>query len=576
MLTLHATAYEFGPYRLDPLGRSLLRDGEVVALPPKAVDVLMALVRNPGAVVGKPELIDAVWPESFVEEANLNQMIFLLRRAFGGNGGADYIVTIPRRGYRFTAGVRTVEIPCRIESIAVLPLANLSGDPSLEYFADGITEALITELAKIRSLRVVSRTSVMRYRGTKESIAQIARALRAQALLEGSVMKSGDRFRITAQLIHAGADQHLWAETYEGATSDILDVQARMARDVATGLRAELSQDERTQLTTLRTVHPQAYSHYLKGRYNARILTEEGQRKAIRYFQDSVRSNPHDATAYYYASAYAGIAECYIELAYFFGMEPKTAFAEAEAAAVMAVALDETLAEAHAALGLLRLLNDWDWSAADIESLRAIELAPDDAYVYWRRGVCLRYAGRSEEAVAAHRHAEFLDPFSVVAIQEVGWALYYGRRFDEAVEQFHKAVELEPGWDQLYFGLGQTLVQLKRHEEAIAALSTAARMGPGNAFTEAALTYALGRAGRIGESERALQRLTERYAYVPYWFYSIVSIGLNDKRRALEALENAFRDHEPCLVSLKVDPVFDPLRQESRFAEMIRRVGLEP
>ncbi|MGP8098947.1 MAG: winged helix-turn-helix domain-containing tetratricopeptide repeat protein [Steroidobacteraceae bacterium] len=576
MLTLRATAYEFGPYRLDPLGRSLLRDGEVVALPPKAVEVLMALVRNPGAVVGKPELIDAVWPESFVEEANLNQMIFLLRRAFGGNGGGDYIATIPRRGYRFTAGVRTVEIPCRIESIAVLPLANLSGDPSQEYFADGVTEALITELAKIRSLRVVSRTSVMRYRGTKESIAQIARALRAQALLEGSVIKSGDRFRITAQLLHAGADQHLWAETYEGATSDILDVQARMARDVAAGLRAELSQDERSQLTTLRTVHPQAYSLYLKGRYNARILTEEGQRKAIRYFQDSVSSDPHDATAYYYASAYAGIAECYIELAYFFGMEPKRAFVEAEAAAVKAVALDAKLAEAHAALGLLRLLNDWDWSAADIESRRAIELAPDDAYVYWRRGVCLRYAGRSEEAVAAHRHAEFLDPFSVVAIQEVGWALYYGRRFDEAVEQFHKAVELEPGWDQLYFGLGQTLVQLERHEEAIAALSTAARMGPGNAFTEAALAYALGRAGRIGESERALERLTEKYAYVPYWFYSIVSIGLNDKRRALEALENAFRDHEPCLVSLKVDPVFDPLRQESRFSEMIRRVGLEP
>ena len=305
-------------------------------------------------------------------------------------------------------------------------------------------------------------------------------------------------------MIHAGADQHLWAQTYEGAASDILDVQARVARDVAAGLRAELSQDERARLTTLRTVHPQAYSLYLKGRYNARILTEEGQRKAIRYFQDSIRFDPHDASAYYYASAYAGIAECFIELAYFFGMEPKSAFAEAEVAAVKAVTLDATLAEGHAALGLLRLLNDWDWSAADAESRRAIELAPDDAYVYWRRGVCLRYAGRSEEAIAAHRHAEFLDPFSVVAIQEVGWALYYGRRFDEAIDQFHKAVELEPGWDQLYFGLGQTLVQQQRHEEAIAALRTAARMGPGNAFTEAALAYALGRAGRRSEAEHAL------------------------------------------------------------------------
>ncbi|MGO9038860.1 MAG: winged helix-turn-helix domain-containing tetratricopeptide repeat protein [Steroidobacteraceae bacterium] len=576
MLTLRTTAYEFGPYRLDPLGRSLLRDGEVVALPPKAVEVLMALIRHPGSVMGKPELIEAVWPETIVEEANLNQMIFLLRRAFGEDSASSYIATVPRRGYRFTAGVRTIEIPCRIESIAVLPLTNLSGDPAQEYFADGITEALITELAKIRSLRVVSRTSVMRYRSTKDPIAQIARALRAQALLEGSVMTSGDRFRITVQLIHAGADQHLWANTYEGAASDILDVQARVARDVAAGLRAELSQDESARLTTLRTVHPQAYSLYLKGRYNARILTEEGQRKAIRYFRDSIRFDPHDASAYYYASAYAGIAECFIELAYFFGMEPKEAFAEAEVAAVKAVTLDAMLAEGHAALGLLRLLNDWDWSAADTESHRAIELAPDDAYVYWRRGVCLRYAGRSEEAIAAHRQAEFLDPFSVVAIQEVGWALYYGRRFDEAIDQFHKAVELEPAWDQLYFGLGQTLVQQQRHEEAIAALSTAARMGPGNAFTEAALAYALGRAGRRSEAEHALARLTEKYAYVPYWFYSIVSIGLNDRQRALDALENAFRNHEPCLVSLKVDPVFDPLRQEDRFSDMVRQVGLEP
>jgi TolB-like protein/Flp pilus assembly protein TadD len=576
MLTLRATAYEFGPYCLDPLGRSLLRDGEVVALPPKAVEVLMALVRHPGAVMGKPELIEAVWPETIVEEANLNQMIFLLRRAFGDDSERSYIATVPRRGYRFTAGVRAIEIPCRIDSIAVLPLANLSGDPGQEYFADGITEALITELAKIRSLRVVSRTSVMRYRGTKCSIAQIARALRAQALLEGSVMISGDRLQIRAQLIHAGADQHLWAQTYEGAASDILDVQARVARDVAAGLRAELSQDEKTRLTTLRTVHPQAYALYLKGRYNARILTEEGQRKAIRYFQDSIRFDPHDATAHYYASAYAGIAECFIELAYFFGMEPKQAFAEAECAAIKAVTLDTTLAEGHAALGLLRLLNDWDWSAADAESRRAIELAPDDAYAYWRRGVCLRYAGRSEEAIGAHLHAEFLDPFSVVAIQEVGWALYYGRRFDEAIDQFHKAVELEPGWDQLYFGLGQTLVQQERHEEAIAALRTAARMGPGNSFTEAALAYALGRAGRRSEAEHALGQLTEKYAYVPYWFYSIVSIGLNDRQRALEALDNAFHNHEPCLVSLKVDPVFDPLRGESRFSDMVRRVGLEP
>jgi TolB-like protein/Flp pilus assembly protein TadD len=570
MLTLRATAYEFGPYRLDPLARSLLRRGELIALPPKAVEVLTQLVRHPGHVVGKRELLEAVWPSTFVEEANLNQMIFLLRRALGSDDDGGYIATIPRRGYRFTAGVRTVEIPRSIESIAVLPLANLSGDPTQEYFADGVTEALITELAKIGSLKVVSRTSVMRYRDTKETAPQIARALRVQAILEGSVMKSDGRLRITAQLIHAAADQHLWAETYEAAVSDILAVQAQVARDVVAGVRAELSQDERARLTTSRTVHPEAYSLYLKGRYNARVLTQEGQHKALRYFRESITADPH------HASAYAGIAECFIELAYFFGMEPKQAFAQAEAAAVKAVALDENLAEGHASLGLLRLLNDWDWLQADAESHRAIALAPGDAYVYWKRGICLRYAGRSEEAVAAHRQAELLDPFSVVAIQEVGWALYYGRRFEESVEQFRKAVELEPRWDQLYFGLGHALVHQHRYEEAIAALGTALQMGPGNAFTESAFAYTLGRAGRMHEAQRALEQLTARYAYVPRWFQAIVCIGLNDKERALAALESAFRDHEPCLVSLKVDPIFDPLRDDHRFSQMVRRVGLQP
>jgi len=328
------------------MARTLVRDDKVVALPPKAVEVLAALVKQPGEVVGKKQLLQVVWPDSFVEEANLNQMIFLLRRALGNSDG--YIATVPRRGFRFTACVQTVKLPFRIESIAVLPLANLSSDPGQEYFADGITEALITELAKIGSLRVVSRTSVMRYKGSTEPVARIARALRVEGVLEGSVVKSGDRLRITVQLIHAESDQHLWTEVYEGAMADVLHVQSRAARDVAAGIRAELSKDEKARLNVSRKVTPASYSLYLKARYFARILTEEGQRKAIVHFQKSIGSDPH------YAPAYAGLAECLIELAYFFGMDPKKAFAEAEPAAVRAVALDEDLAEGHAALGLLR------------------------------------------------------------------------------------------------------------------------------------------------------------------------------------------------------------------------------
>lgn len=570
MLAPRTSAYEFGPYRVDPLARSLLRNREVLAVPPKAVEVLVELIKRPGEVIGKKELIEAVWPETFVDEANLNQMIFLLRRALTTREGREYIATVPKRGYRFNDSVHTVEVPYRFEAIAVLPLANLSGDPSQEYFADGVTEALITELAKIASLRVVSRTSAMRYKDTTELIPQIARALRVQAVLEGSVMKSGDRLRITVQLIHAASDHHLWAESYDGTISDILGLQGKVARDVALGIRAELSQKEEALLAGSRAVHPEAYSLYLNGRFFARQLTDQGQRKAIQYFRESLQIDAG------YAAAYAGLAECFIELAYFFGMEPKKAFAEAEPAAVTAVQLDDTLAEGHAVLSLLRLLNDWNWDAADRESQRAIELAPGDPYVYWKRGVYLRYAGRGDEAVAAHRRAESLDPFSLIAIEEVGWPFYYSGRFDEAVDQFRRAVELEPKWDQLYFGLGLALAQQQRYQQAIEAMRTATQLGPDNPFNQASLIYILGRAGCTREAEQLLVNLSSNYSYVPRWFLAIIWVGLNDKERALQALEQAFGDREPCLVSLKVEPIFDPVRDDNRFTDMVRRVGLKP
>jgi adenylate cyclase len=565
---LRSLAYQFGPYQLDAAGRSLKRGGEVISLPPKAVEVLTELVKRPGEVVEKKELMETIWPETFVEEANLNQMVFLLRRALEASNRSEYIRTVPRRGYRFSGPVRAVEIPCRIDSIAVLPLANLSGDSSQEYFADGITEALITELSKIGSMRVVSRTSVMRYKGKTEPVGQIARALRVQGILEGSVVKSGDCLRITLQMIHAQSDQHLWTEVYDGAIADVLEVQSKVARDVAAAIRAQLSRDEKARLTLSRKVSPEAYSLYLKGRYFARVLTEEGQRKAILHFQKSIQCDPD------YAPAYAGLAECLIELAYFFGMDPKKAFAEAKPAAIKAVALDAEFAEGHAALGLLRLLDDWNWQTADAETRGAIELAPGNPYVYWKRGVFLRYAGRCDESISVHLHAESLDPFSIVAIQEVGFALYYARRFGEAAEQIKKAIELEPAWDQLYFGLGLALLQQKRFDEAISALRTAVQKEPGNVFSVAALIYGLGHAGRKKEAKQHLDLLMKKYEYVPCWFLAMAWVGLNDTERALDALEQAFRNHEPCMVSLKVDAIFDPLRKEKRYKDMVRGVGL--
>jgi tetratricopeptide (TPR) repeat protein len=257
-------------------------------------------------------------------------------------------------------------------------------------------------------------------------------------------------------------------------------------------------------------------------------------------------------------------------------MDPKAAFAEAKPAALKAVALDEEFAEGHAALGLLRLLDDWDWKAADAETRRAIELAPGNPYVHWKRGVYLRYAGRCDESIAVHLHAESLDPFSIVAIMEVGFASYYARRFAEAAEQIQKAIALEPAWDQLCFGLGLVLLQQKRFDEAIAALQTAVQKEPGNVFSMAALIYGLGAAGQKKEAKRHLDQLLNKYEYVPYWFLAMAWVGLSEKDRALQALEQAFGNHEPCMVSLQADAIFDSLREEERYKDLVRGVGLQP
>lgn len=566
MAEFRTTVYEFGEYRLDPAAGCVTRRGDLIPLPPKAIDVLLELVRRPGSIVSKHFLMDTVWPDTFVEEANLNQMVFLLRRAFGSASGyQEIITTVPRRGYRLAIDVRRVETPCRIASIAVLPLVNLSGNPDEEYFADGITESLITNLARIRALRVVSRTSAMRYKGARVPIADIGRALRVDAVVEGSAIRSGDKVRVTIQLIHAATDQHLWADTYDGEANDVLALQNHVARAVATKVSAQLTPDEKTRLGTSRRVDPEAYSQCLKGRFFARHLTESAQRRAIQYFENAIHLDPE------YAAPHAGLAECLTTLAFFFGMEPKEAFSAAKPAAIRATVLDPPLAEAHAVLGLLRLLDDWDWEGGETESRRAVELAPGDAYVQWRRGAYLQYAGRVDEAVEAHRRAESLDPFSLLAIEEAGWPLYYSRRFDEAVAQFHKAIELSSDWAMPYFGLGLARTHQSEHHAAVAALERAVALSGPNAIIEATLCYVYGRAGQLEEAARRFARLKE-HAYVPRWFLAIVHLGLGELDAVLDSLEQAFCDCEPCMVTLHIDPIFDPLRSDVRFRDLLGRI----
>jgi TolB-like protein/Flp pilus assembly protein TadD len=572
MADMCGTTYNFGPFRLDVSSRTLLRHDEIIALPPKAVDVLFALVRQPGEVVSKKILMDAVWRDSVVEDANLTQMIFLLRRALDANNGdTSYIRTVPRRGYRFVGTVRetAARLPVRIESLAVLPLVNLSGDPAQDYFTDGITEALIANLARIGELRVVSRTSAMRYKGTTESAADIARALRVDALVEGSAARIGDRVRITAKLIHGRDDRHVWVETYDEPVAHVLDLQSRIARAVAIAVQVTLTKDEEFRLAATRSVNPTAYLHHLKGRYLMRNMTEADQLSAIESFNQAIEMDRE------FAAPYAGIAECYTSLAYYFGMVPKDAFARARVAAATAVRLDDNLAEGHAILGLLRLLDEWDWKGADAACSRAAQLAPGDAYVHWKRGMYLQYVGRSDEAIRAHRLAERLDPFSLVAIEQAGWPLYYARRFDEAEAQFRRVIVLEPDSHAGHFGLGWVLVQQRQYEEAVDELRCCAALAGRNSLVECSLAYACGMAGRRDEAAQILNRTTDGNQYVPNWYLSLVWIGMGDSDRAFHCLERAFDDHEPCLVTIGVDPVFDPIRKDPRFAELESRIARE-
>ena len=457
--------YEFGPFRLDPQKRRLMRDGEVLRLTPKAFDLLLVLVEERGRTVEKDELFAKVWPGVVVEENNLNQNITALRKSLGDSRQeSQYIATIPGVGYRFVAEVaetssqaqgvtldqsgdksphskaapgargslfgyalvvviplvmvaagfglyklysKEKRAPVAISSIMVLPLENLSGDPEQEYFADGMTDALIGDLAKIGGLHVISRTSSMHYKGTKKSLPEIAKEIRVDAVVEGTVQRSGDRVVIRAQLIHAATDRHLWVETYERPMRDVLDLQSEIARAIAREVQIKMTPDEQARLTSRHPVRPKAFDEFLQGRFlywNRR--TGENLTRAIDHFQNAIKEDPN------FAQAYVGLADCYnaqgaVQVA---AMPPVEARRRAEEAAMKALELDPGLAEAYSALGYTKLFN-WNWAAAEQDFKRAIELNQNYANAHNFYASFLISRGRIDDAIAASNRARELDPF---------------------------------------------------------------------------------------------------------------------------------------------------------------------
>ena len=459
----------------------------------------------------------------------------------------------------------------RIESIAVLPLANLSGDPAQDYFADGMTEALITDLSKIQALRVISRTSTLRYRGTSKALSEIASELNVDAVVEGSVLRSGDRVRITAQLIKAATDRHVWADNYERDVRDVIALQRDVASAIAGEIRARLTEPERQRLAIARPVNPQAYEAYLRGRAEADRFTEPGLRRAVNFYEQAIAVDPE------YALAHAGLAQAYALLGGVLAFtSPVEYFPKARAAAERALELDGTLADAHAVLATVRLKFDWDWDAAAREFQRVFELNPSLADAHQEHGTYLEALRRFDEAVAARKRARDVDPLSASRTADVGYPLYYAGRYDEAIEYYRTALKLDPSFFWSYVWIGQAQIEKRLYAEAIDEIKKAVGMSGDNTRVLGTLAYAYAVAGQRAKAQQLLGELQARSkrGYVSPYFLAVIHAGLGEKASALDSLERALQERQPYLVLLDVEPVFSNLRAEPRFLALLQRIGL--
>jgi TolB-like protein/Flp pilus assembly protein TadD len=460
----------------------------------------------------------------------------------------------------------------RIQSIAVLPLANLSGDAAQDYFADGMTDALITDLSKIQALKVISRTSTLRYRGTSKPIPDIARELNVDGIVEGSVLRSGERVRITAQLIEAATDRHLWADNYERDVRDVLALQRDVARAIAGEIRARLTEPEQRQLASARPVNPQAHEAYLRGRAEANKFTEPALRRAITFYEQAISADAG------YALAHAGLADAYATLGGVLGfVSPTEYFPKARAAAEKALDLDSTVAEAHAVLATVRMKFDWDWNGAAQEFQRVFDLNPSLAEAHQEHGTYLEALHRFDEAVAARKRARELDPLSAQRTADVGYPLYYAGRYDEAIGYYRTALEMDREFFWGHAWIGQARIEQRMYAEAIDEIQKALQISAGNARLLATLGYAYAVAGDRPKARQVMAELQARStsAYVSPYFLAVISAGLGDKKPALDYLEKAEQERQPYLILMDVEPVFSRVRDDPRFETLLQRVGLK-
>jgi serine/threonine protein kinase/Flp pilus assembly protein TadD len=461
-------------------------------------------------------------------------------------------------------------MPGPVRSIAVLPLANLSGDPAQEYFCDGMTDALIAGLAQIKALKVISRTSVMQYKEARKPLPQIAKELGVEGIVEGSVMRSGNRVRITAQLIDARQDRHLWANNYEREMTDVLALQSEVVRAIAGEIRAQVTPQERNRLRTTRAVDPEAYEAYLMGRFFWNKATAPAVEKSIEYFRQTIERDRQNA------AAYVGLVEAYMVLGQMAALPLAEVASKEREAALKALEIDDTLAEGHVALGSVKVEIDWDWEGAEREYKRAIELSPNYANAHLWYSQLLNWLGRHEEALAAIERARELDPLNPFIAANVLFRLYFLGRYDQAIAESQKLLEMYPDYWLNHWIRGFLYSAKGMYEEAVSEQQKAVVFSEGSVECLPWLGYAYARAGRTAEARKVLDKLREesKKRYVPSILSAPVYVGLGETDRAFESMERAFQEHDGRLEWILIDPSFEPLRSDRRFQDLRRRMKL--
>jgi TolB-like protein/Tfp pilus assembly protein PilF len=556
----------FGAFELDFRASELRKQGTKVKLQEQPFQILQVLLQRPGETVTREELQQKIWPsDTFVDfDHGLYNAIKRLREALGDSAETPrFVETLSRRGYRFIGKIEC-DAP-RVRSLAVLPLENLSRDPEQEYFAEGLTEALITTLAKIGELRVVSRTSIMQYKRVHKPLREIARELEVDAIVEGTVLRAGDRVRITAQLIDAAKETHLWAESYERDLRDVLALQSEAAQAIAREIQVKLTPQEQAHMARVRRVDPEAYEAYLKGRYHWN--RRPGIRKSIEYFEQAIAKDPT------YAAAYAGLADCLSALTAW-GHVPGCV--KAKELAERALELDHSSGEAHTSLAFAAMY-DYDFLTAQREFERSIELNPRYGTAHHLFGFYLGLMGRYEEAYTELQRAIRLDPLSSLANALLGYIYLYARRYDQAIEQFVKTLELDPDSAFAQCGLGWAYRCKSLHEPAMAALRKSVELWHGpSPLSWLGEAYAAG--GRRDEAHQVLEQLHElsKQRYVTPYGVGRVYAALGEKEEALHWLETAYCKRAEWMVLLKVDPCLDDLRPDPRFQDLLRRMNFPP